>query len=199
MHAAVKTQITPADILAPTAYAHERRTLRADIVAIKKRRRVSVGPFATFYFENYRTMWHQVHEMLFIEKGGEEQIADELRAYNPLIPKGHELVATVMIEIEDPVQRAEILSGLGGIERHMFVMIGDTRIAARPESDLERTKADGKTSAVHFQHFDFTPELIAKFSDPATRVIVGIDHPEYSHMAILTPAVREALAQDFAA
>ena len=199
MLAAMKTEITRADILAPTAYAHERRTLRADIVAMKKRRRVSVGPFATFYFENYRTMWHQVHEMLFIEKGGEDQIADELRAYNPLIPKGHELVATVMIEIEDPVQRAEILSGLGGIEHHMFVLIGDTRIAARPESDLERTKADGKTSAVHFQHFDFTSELIAKFRDPAMRVIVGIDHPEYSHMAILPPLVREALAQDFAA
>lgn len=198
MLAATKTEITPADILAPAAYAHERRTLRADIVAIKKRRRVSVGPFATFYFENYRTMWHQIHEMLYIEKGGEEQIADELRAYNPLIPKGRELVATVMLEIEEPVQRAQILSGLGGIENHMFITVGDTRIAARPEGDLERTKADGKTSAVHFQHFDFTPELIAKFRDPAIPVIVGIDHPEYSHMAILTPAVREALAQDFA-
>ncbi len=198
MHAAVKTQITPADILAPTAYAHERRTLRADIVAIKKRRRVSVGPFATFYFENYRTMWHQVHEMLYIEKGGEEQIADELRAYNPLIPKGRELVATVMLEIEEPVQRAQILSGLGGIENHMFLMVGAIRIGARPEGDLERTKADGKTSAVHFQHFDFTPELIAKFRDPGFPVIVGIDHPEYSHMAMLTPVVRDALAQDFA-
>ena len=198
MLTAMKTEITRADILAPTAYAHERRTLRADIVAIKKRRRVAVGPFATFYFENYRTMWHQIHEMLFIEKGGEAQIADELRAYNPLIPKGLELVATVMLEIEDPVQRAQSLSGLGGIERHMFVMVGDTRISARPETDLDRTKADGKTSAVHFQHFDFTPALIAKFRDPGVQVIIGIDHPEYSHMAVLPPATRETLAQDFA-
>jgi hypothetical protein len=166
---------------------------------VKKRRRVEVGPFATFYFENYSTMWHQIHEMLYIEKGGDEQVADELRAYNPLIPKGHELVATVMLEIEDPVRRANELMKLGGVERHIFISVGGTRIGARPEDDLERTKADGKTSSVHFVHFDFAPELIAKFRDPAVQVIVGIDHPAYSHMAVLSPATRDTLAQDFAA
>jgi len=199
MLAAMKTQITRADILPADVYGRERRSLRADIVEMKKLRRVSVGPFATFYFENYRTMWHQVHERLFIEKGGEGQIDDELSAYNPLIPKGSELVATVMLEIEDPARRARALARLGGIERHIFVSVGGERISARPEGDVERTKADGKTSSVHFVHFDFTPEQIARFRDPAAQILVGIDHPEYSHLAILSPASREALARDFAA
>jgi hypothetical protein len=198
MLAAMKTEITPADILPPDAYARERKTLRAGIVAEKRDRRVAVGPFTTFYFENYRTMWHQVQEMLHIEKGGAEQIADELRAYNPLIPKGSELVATVMFEIEDPVRRANELLKLGGVEAHIFLQVGGTRIAARPEDDLERTKNDGKTSAVHFVHFDFTPELIAQFRDPQVQVIAGIDHPAYSHMAVLSPAARKSLAGDFA-
>jgi hypothetical protein len=136
--------------------------------------------------------------MLFIEKGGEGQIDDELSAYNPLIPKGSELVATVMLEIEDPVRRARALARLGGIERHIFVSVGGERIAARPEGEVERTKADGKTSSVHFVHFDFTPAQIARFRDTAHQIVVGIDHPEYSHMAVLSPAAREALARDFA-
>jgi hypothetical protein len=198
MIAAMKTEITRADILPLDVYGRERRALRADIVEMKKLRRVCVGPFATFYFENYRTMWHQVHEMLFIEKGGEGQIADELAAYNPLIPQGAELVATVMLEIEDPVRRARTLARLGGIERHMFVSVAGERVAARPESDVERTKADGKTSAVHFAHFDFTAAQIARFRDPTVQVVVGIDHPEYSHMAVLSGDAREALSRDFA-
>ncbi len=198
MLAAMKTQITRADILPADVYGRERRSLRADIVEMKKLRRVAVGPFATFYFENYRTMWHQVHEMLFIEKGGEEQIADELRAYNPLIPKGSELVATVMLEIEDAERRARTLARLGGIERHMFISLGGERIAARPEGDVERTKGDGKTSSVHFVHFDFAPEQVARFRDASVQAIVGIDHPEYSHMAVLSGPAREALARDFA-
>lgn len=198
MLAAMKTEITRADILPLDAYSRDRKSLRAEIVAVKKDRRVSVGPFATFYFENYRTMWHQVQEMLYIEKGGDDQIADELRAYNPLIPKGSELVATVMFEIEDAVRRANELLKLGGVERHIFLQVGGARISARPEDDLERTKDDGKTSSVHFVHFDFTPDQIAAFRDPKTQVIAGIDHPAYSHMAVLSPAARESLAKDFA-
>jgi len=198
MIAATKTEITRADILPADVYGRERRALRADVVEMKKLRRISVGPFATFYFENYRTMWHQVHEMLFIEKGGEGQIDDELSAYNPLIPKGSELVATVMLEIEDPVRRARALARLGGIEGHIFVSVGGERISARPEGDVERTKADGKTSSVHFVHFDFTSAQIARFRDPGNQIVVGIDHPEYSHMAVVSPAAREALARDFA-
>ena len=198
MLAAMKTEITRADILKMDDYARERRTLRADVVALKRLRRIAVGPFATFHFENYRTMWHQVHEMLFVEKGGEAQVADELSAFNPLIPKGRELVATVMLEIPDPVVRARTLARLGGIERHIFVAVGSIRVGARAETDVERTTAAGKTSSVHFVHFDFGPAEVASFRDPEIQVVVGIDHPEYGHMAVMAQAMRAALAEDFA-
>jgi hypothetical protein len=194
---AQKREITRADILPLDKYSAERKTLRQNVMAVKQRRRMEVGPFATFFFENYQTMWHQVHEMLFIEKGGEAQIADELSAYNPLIPKGNELVATVMLEIEDPVQRAATLMRLGGIENNMFMTVGGAKIRGRPEGDLERTKADGKTSSVHFVHFPFSDAEIAAFCTPKTQVILGFDHPEYGHMAVMPEAVRQALSEDF--
>lgn len=199
MLAAMKTEITRADIIPMDVYARERRALRADVVALKRRRRIAVGPYATFHFENYRTMWHQVHEMLFVEKGGEAQVEGELGAYNPLIPKGAELVATMMLEIPDPTLRARTLARLGGIERHMFVAVGATRVAARAETDVERTTAQGKTSSVHFVHFAFGPADVAAFRDPATQVVVGIDHPEYGHMAVMAPEMRAALGEDFVA
>lgn len=192
-----KHEITRADILAIDKYAAERKSLRQTVMAVKQRRRVEVGPFATFFFENYQTMWHQVHEMLFIEKGGEAQIADELSAFNPLIPKGRELVATVMLEIEDPVQRAITLRKLGGIEHTMFVTVGGETIRGLREGDVERTKEDGKTSSVHFVHFPFTDAQVAAFRTPSVQVIVGFDHPEYSHMAVMPAAARQALAEDF--
>jgi hypothetical protein len=195
---AAKREITRADILPRETYARERAALRQNVVAIKRQRRVEVGPFATFYFENYQTMWHQVHEMLFIEKGGDAQIDDELSAYNPLIPKGNELVATVMLEIEDPVRRAATLLRLGGIEDRMFITVGGETIRAVPEGDIERTKADGKTSSVHFVHFPFTPQQIARFRAGGTQAVLGFDHPEYGHMAVLSDATRAALAGDFA-
>lgn len=196
---AAKREITRADILPMEEYARERRALRQTLVAIKRRRRVEVGPIATFYFENYQTMWHQVHEMLFIEKGGEAQIADELHAYNPLVPKGSELVATVMFEIEDPVRRAQTLLRLGGIENHMFMTVGGETIRGVPEGDLERTKSDGKTSSVHFMHFPFTRTQIEAFRAPGAQIVLGFDHPEYRHMTVLPEAARAALAEDFAA
>jgi hypothetical protein len=192
-----KHQITRADILPLDTYSAERRNLRQTVMEVKQRRRMEVGPFATFFFENYQTMWHQVHEMLYIEKGGEAQIADELSAYNPLIPKGRELVATVMLEIEDPVQRAATLKRLGGIENSMFLSVGGKQLRGRPEGDLDRTKADGKTSSVHFVHFPFSDADVAAFRNPKTQVIVGFDHSEYAHMAVMPAAVRQALAEDF--
>jgi hypothetical protein len=195
---AQKRAITRADIISLDQYGRERKALRQSLVAVKSKRRVEVGPVATFYFENYQTMWHQVHEMLFIEKGGEAQIEDELRAYNPLIPQGSELVATVMFEIPDPVKRAQILMTLGGVEQKMFLSINGDKIRAVPEGDLERTKADGKTSSVHFMHFPFTAAQIAAFRAPDAQVILGFDHANYGHMAVLPADVRQALAGDFA-
>jgi len=194
---AQKHAITRADIVALDKYTAERRSLRQNVIAVKQRRRLEIGPFATFSFENYQTMWHQVHEMLYIEKGGEEQIDGELAAYNPLIPQGRELVATVMFEIDEPVRRDAALRKLGGIEANVFLSVAGDTIRAVAETDVERTKADGKTSSVHFVHFPFTDAQVAAFRKPGAQVIVGFDHPEYSHMAVMPEPVRQALAEDF--
>jgi hypothetical protein len=136
--------------------------------------------------------------MLLIEKGGAAQVPDELAAYNPLIPQGSELVATVLFEIDDPVRRAATLARLGGVEDRFFLQIGETRVAGIPEGDVERTREDGKTSSVHFLRFPLGPEQIARFRDPAISILVGCDHEHYSHLAGISPAARAELAKDFA-
>ncbi|WP_439813652.1 DUF3501 family protein [Zavarzinia sp. CC-PAN008] len=193
-----KRRIDRSDILDLKEYGAIRRERRAMLVEVKRLRRVPVGPDATFYFENYETMWSQIHEMLFIEKGGEEQIEDELRAYNPLIPQGDELVATLMFEIDDPRRRAAVLGRLTGVEDTVSLQIDGEAIPAESESEVERTKADGKTSSIHFLRFHLTPAQIAKFRDPAVPVLLGIEHAHYGHLARLSPDVRSALAKDFA-
>jgi len=191
-------RITPDDILAPADYARRRKELRAGRIAAKRSRTLHVGPHATLLFENYQSMWLQVHEMLHIEKGGEEQLVDELAAYNPMIPQGQELTATMMLEIEDADQRARVLARLGGIEDHVAIRIGGERVMAVAEDDVERTNAAGKTSAVHFFHFPFTAAQIAAFRDPATELLMEIAHPNYGHIAIINEAMRAELARDFA-
>jgi len=172
---------------------------RGDLIARKRQRRLAVGPDATFYFENWDTMWWQIQEMLRIEKGGEEQIADELAAYAPLVPNGHELVATLMFEIDDPVRRDRVLTGLGYVEDTIAIELDGERVAAIPElqDGVERTSPDGKTSSVHFLHFPFNDEQIARFRDPAVRAVLAIGHDNYAHMAVLPAAMREELAADF--
>lgn len=188
--------ITATDIFPLEKWGAQRKQQRTAISVLKANRRMAIGPHATLYFENWDTMWYQVQEMLWIEKGGAEQLADELSAYNPLIPKGDELSATFMIEIPDEAKRRAILAQLGGIEQHIGIMIGAERIAATWETDLDRTTADGKTSAIHFLHFPFTGSQIAAFTSGA-EVMVRIDHPNYGHAAIMPNAVRDALAEDF--
>jgi hypothetical protein len=194
-----KRSLTRADIMSMADYAKIRKDKRREMSEVKRLRRVEVGPFATFYFENFETMWMQVHEMLYIEKGGEEQIDGELAAYNPLIPNGHELVATFMIEIDDPLRRARVLAGLGGIEDTAFFSFAGEKIMAVAEVDQDRTSAEGKASSVQFVHFPFTQAQVAAFSKPDTQVILGFQHPAYSHMAVLPEQVRAKLAGDFAA
>ena len=193
----MKRAIARDDIMDIEVYGRERAERRKRLTEMKRNRRLEVGPFATFYFENFETMLHQIHEMLYIEKGGEEQIADELAAYNPLIPNGSELVATVMFEIDDPVRRATALAKLGGVEETVTIKIGDQVVTGVPEADIDRTTAAGKASAVQFIHFPFTPEAIAAFREPGAQVLVGFDHPQYGHMAVMPEAVRAALAEDF--
>jgi hypothetical protein len=158
---------------------------------------VDLGPLCTVYFESYETMLFQIQEMLLIEKGGADQVPDELAAYNPLIPQGSELVATVMFEIDDPVRRASILARLGGVEDTFFLRIGEERIAGLSEGDVERTRDDGKTSAIHFLRFALEPRHIAVFRDPATEILIGCGHERYSHLAGLSPATRAELSRDF--
>lgn len=192
-----KTEITRNDIWPMERYKSERKALRRQLVERKRHRRLEVGPVCTFYFESYETMWAQIHEMLYIEQGGEAQIEDELSAYNPLVPKGKELCATVMFEIDEPTRRAAFLARLGGVEETAFFEFAGHRVVGKPEEDVDRTTADGKASSVQFIHFPFTAEQIGLFRQPQTQVILGFTHPQYAHMTVLPDAVRSALAADF--
>jgi hypothetical protein len=189
--------ITEADLLTYDAYAAVRTEWRRKLSALKRLRRIEIGPYVTFYFENRLTMWHQIQEMLHIERGGAAQIPDELEAYNPLVPNGHELSATFMIEIDDAERRKQVLNRLGGIEDTAFIEIAGQTIAGTPETDQDRTTSEGKASSVQFVHFRFTPAQIAAFRSPSTRVVVGLNHPKYSHMAVLPEAMRVELSGDF--
>jgi hypothetical protein len=193
-----KREITRDDILPLDEYERVRDERRRGIASMKKNRRVSVGPDVTFYFESYETMLHQIHEMLRIEKGGEAQIEDELRAYNPLVPDGHSLMATMMIEIEEPTRRARVLAELGGIEDCVTMEFDGQTVRAVPEGDVERTTEQGKTSSVHFLKFPFTPEQVKAFTAPDVRVVLGVSHSRYDHMSAIPQTVRAELAQDFA-
>ena len=190
-------EITRGDLLGLEDYAAARPERKRAVAELKKHRRVAVGPDATFYFESYDTMLHQVHEMLYIEKGGEQQIEDELRAYNPMIPGGRELVATLMFEIDDAARRADFLAGLGGVEETVTLTFSGETVTATPEQDVDRTTADGKASSIQFLHFAFTDAQVEKFRSPDAQVTLGIGHEKYGHLAVLPEAVRRALAGDF--
>ena len=190
-------RVTREDIVPDTEFAAQRKVRRAELLPVKQLRRVALGPYCTVLFESFETMLFQIQEMLLVEKGGEAQIADELDAYNPMIPQGSELTATVLFEIEDPVRRDLILRRLGGIEDHFFLQAGAERTAALQEGDIERTREDGKTSAVHFLHFPVTGPQKAAFGDSAIEVMVGCDHELYAHLAVLGAAVRAELAKHF--
>jgi hypothetical protein len=191
-------QVTPDDLMPDAEFAKVRRERRAELLPIKRLRRVPLGPVCTVYFECYETMLFQIQEMLLTEKGGAEQVPDELAAYNPLIPQGSELVATIMFEMDDPVRREATLARLGGVEDAFFLQIGAEKVAGVPEGDVERTREDGKASSVHFVRFPLEPEHVAVFRDPGVSIMVGCRHEEYSHIAGLSPATRAELARDFA-
>ncbi len=189
--------IHKSDLLAPDVYEKNRRQMRKELVEFKKDRRVPLGPYATFYFECYETMLAQVQEMLHIEKGGDEQINDELTAYNPLIPNGKELVSTLMFEIDNPVIRATFLGKLGGVEENVFIKIDNDIIYGKPEIDVDRTSAEGKASSVQFIHFEFDQNQISKFKGNNVSIELGIDHKEYSHSTKLSESIIKALSSDF--
>jgi len=192
-----KREILKEDIIPLDVYTKNRKKLRKNIVNFKKDRRIALGPYATFYFESYETMLAQVQEMLYIEKGGDEQLKDELIAYNPLIPNGKELTATLMFEIDNPVSRAVFLGKVGGIEEKVFIKIDGESIKAIPEEDVDRTSAEGKASSVQFIHFKLNDEQIQKFKSDSVDVEIVIDHKEYSHTTKLSTANLSSLSADF--
>ncbi|MDB3888489.1 DUF3501 family protein [Candidatus Pelagibacter sp.] len=191
-----KNEIQKEDIMPMDVYIKNRKELRKNIVNFKKDRRIALGPYATFYFESYETMLAQVQEMLYIEKGGDEQLKDELIAYNPLVPNGKELTATLMFEIDNPVSRATFLGKVGGIEDKIFMKVNGEKIKAFPEKDVDRTSAEGKASSVQFIHFRFNEEQIIKFKK-LSEIEIGIDHKEYSHNTKLTEKNIRSLSEDF--
>ena len=192
-----KRQIKKEDLMSAGTYAEDRKKIRKDLVEFKKNRRIALGPYATFYFESFETMVGQIQEMLHIEKGGDEQLKDELIAYNPLVPNGKELTATLMFEIDNPVSRAVFLSKVGGIEKKIFMKIDNEVIKVAPEEDVDRTSAEGKASSVQFIHFKFNDDHITKFKSGSVNIELGIDHKEYTHTTKLTENNVKSLSADF--
>jgi hypothetical protein len=192
-----KKQIEKKDLLAPKIYEQNRKQIRKELIEFKKHRRIPLGPYATFYFESFETMLAQVQEMLHIEKGGDEQLSDELIAYNPLVPNGKELTATLMFEIDNPVSRSTFLGKIGGIEQKISMEIDNETIKATPEKDVDRTSANGKASSVQFIHFKLNNDQIIKFKSNNSIIEIGIDHKEYSHKTKLTEENIKSLLLDF--
>ena len=192
-----KRQIEKEDLLPSDVYAKSRKQIRKDLVEFKKDRRIALGPYATFYFESFETMVAQVQEMLHIEKGGDEQLKDELIAYNPLVPNGKELTATLMFEIDNPITRAAFLGKVGGIEEKIFMKIDNEKVKAVPENDVDRTTAEGKASSVQFIHFKLNDDQIYKFKSGSATIELGIEHKEYSHTTRLAENCVKSLSADF--
>ena len=190
-------EVTKADLIPADDYAKNRKSFRKEIVSYKKDRRVSLGPYANFYFESYETMKAQIQEMLHIEKGGEEQLKDELIAYNPLVPNGKELIATLMFEIDNPISRAAFLGKVGGIEENIFMKINNELIKAVPETDVDRTSAEGKASSVQFIHFKLNDDQIFKFKSGSLNIELGIEHKYYMHTTKFTEDNIKSLSADF--
>ena len=192
-----KREIQKEDIIPLDVYIEKRRELRKNIVDFKKNRRIVLGPYATFYFESYETMLAQVQEMLYIERGGEEELRDELSAYNPLIPNGKELTATLMFEIDNPISRAAFLGKAGGIEETVYMKINEEIIKAIPKEGIDRTSAEVKASSVQFIYFNFNEDQIEKFKSNNSEIELGINHEEYSHSTKLSKENIASLSADF--
>ena len=179
-------------------YHTERKAFRAKVMEHKAPRKVSIGPNASLYFEDRLTMQYQIQEMLRIERIFEaEGIQDELDAYNPLIPDGHNWKATFMVEFPDVEERKRKLAELIGIERQVWVQIhGFAKVYPIANEDLSRETTD-KTSSVHFLRFELTPDMVVAARD-ATPLSMGIDHPVYQYSMEVPLETRRALAKDLA-
>ena len=191
--------ISQASLLTLEAYARQRNEIRSRVMAHKKHRTVHLGQHVTLIFEDEITIRYQIQEMLRIEKTFDEQgIRNELDAYNPLIPDGTNLKATMMLEYEDPNERARELTRLIGIERRVYIEVADReRFFAIADEDLVRENEE-KTSSVHFLRFELTRQAIADFRSGRV-VAIGVDHPYYrARIDPIGADVQESLSKDFA-
>ena len=192
------TAIERDSLLTLEAYAKERAAFRARVIAHKRNRTVHLGEHVTLLFEDELTIRYQIQEMLRIEKMFEESgIQQELDVYNPLVPDGSNLKATMLVEYEDADARREALARLRGIEDAVWVRVaGFAPVPAIADEDLDREN-DTKTSAVHFVRFELTPPMIAAFKS-GVAVAMGVDHPNYrAEVDAISPVVQDSLAADF--
>ncbi len=189
-------KLTPDDLLPLEKYHKERSRLRAEVLAHKRDRQAPLGPNLTLYFEDRLTMRYQVQEMLRAERIFEsEAIAEELESYNPLIPDGTNLKATMMLEYADVAERRPALERLKGIEDAVYVEVGTLgRVFAHADEDLERSD-DNKTSAVHFLRFELDESMRAALKGGAP-LTLGVDHEHYRHALDGSAALRKSLAAD---
>ena len=184
------------DIINRDNYSKNRKVLRTNMVATKKNRRLDIGPNITIYFENKKTIMHQINEMVFIENGGDTQIKEEIEAYKSLVPSGNDLVATLMVEVDNPIKRAELLGKLGGFEEKLYLKIGDITIKGEAELDGDRTTADGKASSVQFVHFNFTEEEKKIFKIDNSKIEIGISHEYYQHSTVMNNLTIREIRED---
>jgi hypothetical protein len=190
-------KLLPADLMSLERYSRERPEFRARVIAHKKQRQLSVGPHTMWLFEDRLTVQYQVQEMLRTERIFEaEGIAEELEAYNPLIPDGRNWKVTLLIEFPDPEVRKVQLEKMRGIEDRCYVQVaGCDRLFAIADEDMEREN-ETKTSAVHFLRFELT-ESMAEALKTGASLSVGVDHPSYHHaISALDETVRSALLAD---
>ena len=189
-------KLTTDDLLPLERYHKERSRMRAEVLAHKRDRQAPLGPNLTLYFEDRLTMQYQVQEMLRAERIFEsEAIAEELEAYNPLIPDGTNLKATMMLEYPDVAERRAALERLKGIENSVYLEIGTLgRVFAHADEDLERSD-ETKTSAVHFMRFEFTPPMIAALKEGAA-LKAGVASDLYHYETFVAEPVRKSLLRD---
>ena len=189
--------ITRESLLSLEAYAKARAEFRERVLAHKRARTVHLGEHVTLLFEDELTVRYQIQEMLRIERVFEEAgIQDELDAYNPLVPDGTNLKATMLIEYEDPDERIGALAQLVGIERRVWIEVaGQLRVHAIADEDLPR-ETETKTAAVHFLRFELAPEMVSALRRGAG-LAIGVDHPRYEAVVpAVAPATLAALAAD---
>jgi len=189
-------KLTAADLLSLEQYHKERSRLRAEVLAHKRHRQAPLGANLTLYFEDRLTMRYQVQEMLRAERIFEsEAIAEELAAYNPLIPDGTNLKATMMLEYPDVGERRAALERLRGVENAVYVEVGTLgRVFGYADEDLTRSD-DTKTSAVHFVRFELDAAMCAALKSGAP-LKLGVEHEHYAEVLDASPELRASLAAD---